>query len=229
MATHEQFERGVCVCGPRIELTATANGGRGVHVPGREGENGDGTLSIARTADLPFIRGLQKRFSNQLGFLPDAALREYVDRGRVLLCQDNGEPAGYLLRPRRLASLPSCVPLVQTAICYDAQRRALGLSLVEAAAAAALLDGRSTLQAWCRADIEATQFWRAAGFVAVAQRRTANARGHALILFRRNLLDDGQLPPLHLPRRAGCRGALVTHGELLTSPLRRRTATLATH
>lgn len=190
-------------------------------INGGDAPNGDGKLSIATPADLPFIADLQKRFSNQLGFLPHQALAEYVDGGRVLLARENGEPAAYLLRPRRLASIPTCVPLVQTAVCLDAQRRAIGLQLVDAAATAARVDGKLSLQAWCRADIDAVHFWTAAGFIAVAQRRTSNARRQPLILFRRSLVGDGKLPPLHLPRRAGSHGERIVDGELLTSPRRR--------
>lgn len=176
----------------------------------------------ATAADLSFVLSLQKRWSNQLGFLPTAAVAAYVANGDVLLCQDNGEPSGYLLSPRRLRCLPSTAPLIQTAVCLDAQRRRNALHLVELTAARAIDDGCSMLQAWCRADIDATAFWTAAGFTAVAQRRTGNARRQPMILFRRRLTANVHASPLHLPPRSGSRGSLTANARLLTAADRRR-------
>ncbi len=173
-------------------------------------------VRAARTADLSFITALQARFSNQLGFLPRTALAEYVDAGRVTLVFDNDTAAGYLLGRRLLRSVPAVAPLIQTAICYDAQRRTLGLQLVEHAAATAQADGRSVLQAWCRADIPANAFWQAAGFIPIARRVTANARRQPLILWRRLLSMDGESSFLRVPSRAGCHGESVTNGQLLS-------------
>lgn len=178
-----------------------------MQLPHGERPNAPGKVLIAQARHASFVRDLQKRFSNQLGFLPGTAIDQYIAARRVLLICDNGEPAGYLLGPSRLASIPSVVPLVQTAICFDAQRRTLGLQLVEAAAARAVTDGRSLLQAWCRADLTANSFWLAAGFVPIAQRRTTNARRQPLILWRRPVTANVGIDALRLPTRAGHRTA----------------------
>jgi GNAT superfamily N-acetyltransferase len=174
------------------------------------------SVTLATTAQLSFLLDLQKKFSNQLGFLPRQAIQEYVDTRRVLIARENGEPAGYLLAPRRLASLPHVVPLVQTAIAFDAQRRGLGLLLVDVVTAWAISDGRSMLQAWCRADLTANDFWRSAGFFPVAQRRTPNARRQPLILWRRPLTAILPTAMLALPTRAGHAGRSVTDARHLT-------------
>lgn len=158
---------------------------------------------IATPADASFVCDLQKRFSNELGFLPRQAIDWYLDNGRILLQLENGQAAGYLLGRRALRCQPWTAPLTQTAIRYDAQHRDNGRILVEHAAARAAADGRSIIQAWCRIDIEATAFWRALGFSAVAIRRPPTTRQQPLILWRRPLNDLGRSRLLILPTAAG--------------------------
>lgn len=218
----EPSNAGGRVCRARDAATATANAPGRSHDGRRVTPAEPTAFRIATAADLPFVLSLQKRWSNQLGFLPTAAVEHYIAIAGVRLCLENGEPSGYLLSPARLRCLPSTRPLIQTAICLDAQRHGHALQLVELTAAAAIDGGCSMLQAWCRADIEATAFWAAAGFTGVALRKTANARQHPLLLFRRILVSHGESSPLHIPRRSGCRGTTTANARLLTAADRRR-------
>jgi N-acetylglutamate synthase-like GNAT family acetyltransferase len=173
-------------------------------------------MRIARPADLNFVAALQKKFAAALGFLPLQALAAYIDIGRVTLAQENGDAAGYLLGRTHLKCQPHVMPLVQTAICMDAQRREHGRSLVEAAAAEATLHGRSILQAWCRVDLEANEFWRCCGFEPIAIRRPETARGLPLILWRRPLDEHGRSTILHIPKFAGWRSRCDDPRRLIT-------------
>lgn len=209
------------------EATAARTNGPTIITPHLGGATADQPrLRIATTADTSFVLALQKRFSNQLGFLPRAAIEWYVTNGRVQICQDNGQHAGYLLGRPTLRCLPNVQPLTQTAVDMTAQRRGLGLLLIEHAAAEAHAAGRSLLQAWCRVDLEANEFWRAAGFTAVGIRRPTNARAQPLILWRRPVSVDGQQRLLHLPTSAGWRATANEPRRLLSTADRRRHALL---
>lgn len=179
-------------------------------------------VQIASTADLSFVLNLQKRFAAQLGFLPTVALEDYIQRGRVKLVMDNGQPAGYLLGNEKLRCARHVAPLTHTAICYDAQRRLLGAQLVDAAVDDATNGGRSIVQCWCRVDLDANKFWSALGFVAVAIRRPDTSRGLPLILWRRPLNLDGERRLLHIPTQAGYRAITTDPRRLLTALERRR-------
>ncbi len=164
----------------------------------------DVSIRIARAADRCFIDSLQKRFSNQLGFLPDQALREYIDASRVLLALENGEPAGYVITRPRLNSARWCRPLTQVAVCMDAQRRHIGLQLLDRVSLDAHNDLLEGLQCWVRDGIDAVAFFKTADFSLIGTRDSENARGRRLLLFRKPLqrfLPHGFTNP---PTVAGC-------------------------
>lgn len=179
-------------------------------------------VRIATAADASFVCDLQRRFSNELGFLPHMAVDWYIDNGRVLLRQLNGQHAGYLLGRSHLRCQPWVAPLTQTAISFDAQLRDLGRGLVEHAAVTAAADGRSILQAWCRVDLDANEFWRAMGFTAVGIRRPDNQRQQPLLLWRRPLTELGRSRLLILPTAAGFRAVTSEQRRLLTPADRQR-------
>lgn len=171
--------------------------------------NGDQAIRGSTAADSLFLRDLQRRFSNQLGFLPGAALEEMRQSGRQFVGTENGEPAGYLTGWRRLKCQTAVAPIIQAAVAMDARRRRLGLALVEAFCQDAWVDGRLVVQCWCAADLEAVDFWDAAGFVQIGEREPGNARRRRLLLLRRPLPgcpDDVLRAP---PRRAGHTASLV--------------------
>jgi len=166
-------------------------------------------LRTAVASDLTFVTSLQRKFSNQLGFLPTTAVDELIGKSRVLLGLENGEPAGYLIARPRLRCQPATAPIVQAAVCMDLRRRSLGMRMVEAVCQDAWVDGRSVVQCWCREDLEACDFWAACGFQPIADRHPNNARNKRMILYRRPLpgCDDATLTAV--PRNAGWKGATI--------------------
>lgn len=155
---------------------------------------------------LKFAIHLQKQFSGELGFLPTVALGEYMKRGCIDFAQENDDDAGYLLiRPMRDRSKLS---IVQAAVCKDAQRRHVGLALVQSAIAARAA-GVRIVQAWCASDIEAVNFWRAAGFEEILREERGNSRKREMILYRRALVEVSADELHEIPARAGwkARGA----------------------
>jgi N-acetylglutamate synthase-like GNAT family acetyltransferase len=174
-------------------------------------------VTIATAADLSFVLDLQRRFANALGFLPRQAVEEYVRRGRIFIAQDNNQEAGFVLSAQRLRCAPHVQPITQTAIAFDAQRRHLGRSLIDHLAAEALNGGRSMLQAWCRANLEANHFWQSLGFTAVGVRRPLTVRKQPLILWRLPLNDHGRRMLPLLPTAAGYRARTTDPRRLLTA------------
>lgn len=169
------------------------------------------TIRTATAADSLFVRDLQKKYSNQLGFLPFAAVDECIDGGCVRLATENNDPCGYVLARRRLRCAPHVCPIVQAAVCLDARRRRHGLALVEAVCQDAWVDGRTIVQCWCRDDLDAVDFWDAAGFDLIAERDPRSARGRPLLLFRKALPGCEPASLDVLPRRSGWT-ASFTHG-----------------
>lgn len=166
-------------------------------------------IRVATPADRAYVASLQKRYANQLGFLPLAAIDILIEQRRVMVGRENGDPAGYVVARPRLRCMTAVAPIVQTAVSYDLRRRRLGTALVEAVCADAWVDGRLAVQCWCREDLEACEFWHAAGFMAVADRWPGNARRKRMILYRRPLpgCDDATLTTV--PRNAGWKGATI--------------------
>lgn len=174
-------------------------------------------VRVARPDDLRFVDALQTKFANALGFLPVQALEHYISAGRVKLVMENGDAGGYILGAAALKCSKHVMPLTQTAICYELQRQHHGLLLVQTAIDEAIAAGRSMVQAWCRTDLEANHFWRAAGFTAVAIRRPKTVRGHPLILWRKPLNELGVRTLLHIPKAAGYRASRSDPRRILTA------------
>jgi hypothetical protein len=151
------------------------------------------------------VLDLQQKFSNQLGHLPTSAIDFYVQSRLVKLTLENGVPAGYILgRPsfrwnRRFA------PITQAAVCMDAQRRKHGLKLVEQWLQDMQSRGIAAAQAMCRSDLEANEFWLAAGFDLIAAIDTENARKKPMFCWRRAITGSVPAGYWQLPPVIGCR------------------------
>jgi N-acetylglutamate synthase-like GNAT family acetyltransferase len=171
-------------------LSASKNRTAGIQTPPRYHLGGDlfrPAITIAKARDLKFIVHLQQKFSNQLGFLPVQALIEYVDNGWVGVAHENGEPCGYVLGRPAYKYQPLLRPITQTAVAMDAQRRKHGLALLDRLHLRAIAAGQQAMQATCRADLEANDFWSAAGFEPICELTPDNARQQPLIVWRKLL------------------------------------------
>ncbi len=89
----------------------------------------------------------------------------------------------------------------------DAQRRHHGLQLLADLEAKARTAGQLAIQANCAADLEATEFWKAAGFTAIAHLTPDNVRGRDVICWRKALTTKIPAWFIDLPARAGHRAA----------------------
>lgn len=166
-------------------------------------------LSRATTADLRFVDSLQKKFGRSLGFLPTEALIANLEAGNVDLCQENGDPAGYLLCRPRLGWQPLMGSIVQAAVCMDAQRRHHGLALLLQVEERARKAGQVALQANCAIGVEANEFWAAAGFKPIAHLTPETKSGREIICWRKPLTRHLPSWFTALPKAAGGRGLRV--------------------
>lgn len=158
-------------------------------------------IRTATLKDLKFVDDLQKKHAKCVSFLPAVALEKYITQGKVKLASENGDPCGYFLGNERLTYEPRIRPIFQTAIAFDAQRRAHGMALVELAGRSALDNGQMVLQANCREGLEANEFWLAAGFQPIAKIYHFASRGRWLICWRKALTPSEprwmrRLPPI---------------------------------
>jgi N-acetylglutamate synthase-like GNAT family acetyltransferase len=120
---------------------------------------------LAKPRDLSYIASLQDRFVRQVGYCHRQALEEKIELGRVELALENGEPAGYL---HHGTIHRSELRIFQAAIQYDAQRRHLGLSLVDRVVEK-VGTGVQAISLRCLDYLPANDFWKAAGFERIAR------------------------------------------------------------
>lgn len=160
-------------------------------------------LIIAQPRHLKFLADLQKKFSNQLGFLPTAALQWYVEQKRVGIAFENGDPAGYVLGRTHFRYQPLMRPITQAAVYMDAQRRQHGLALVNRVCEQAAAAGQRAVQAACAEDLESNAFWRALDFQVIDLQQPDNARGRKIVIWRKPLTDE---PPVWFYDPPKCSG-----------------------
>jgi len=154
----------------------------------------------ATTRDLPFLLSLARKYSNEIGFIPATAVEKYIENGWVQMATENDADAGYVLARPPSRREPHIARIIQTAVSFDAQRRAHGMELVERVAQTAVVAGATILQACVRRDIEANAFFLAAGFTAVAMRSAPTARAQAHVIWRRPLVTVEANVLAHLER-----------------------------
>lgn len=160
-------------------------------------------IRTATPADLSYVKSLARRFSNQIGFLPEAALLQYLESQKIKIALDNGDPVGYLLGNNHLRWQPLLRPITQAAVQFDAQRRHHGQSLLTRTTLEAIAAGQVGLQACCREDLDANEFWRSQGFVAICYLTPTTARQHPIICWRKPLVKKLPLWFASPPMRAG--------------------------
>lgn len=162
-------------------------------------------LAIGTVADLAFVDDLQKKFANALGFLPKIALESCLENGHIRLATQNDDNAGYVLSRPKLRWCPSMRSITQAAVCMDAQRRSLGLALLNRIEAESRAAGQIAIQACCAVGLESNEFWHAAGFQPIVHMTPTNVRGREIICWRKLLTKKAPLWFTQLPAAAGYR------------------------
>ena len=145
-------------------------------------------ISVLTIADLDAVDELMKRYSSTLGFLPRAALEDYLQKPWVLGAKSkDGRLVGYLMyaanRDRfRIAHL-----------CVSEASRGQGVArrLLEALKSSATTQKIITLR--CRNDFSMNGMWPKLGFVPIGESPGRSKEGHLLTLWRLQLARHDQL------------------------------------
>ena len=164
-------------------------------------------IRLANSSDALFIADLQDKFWEQVGFLPPSVLKGKVDRGQILIGGLGNDEACYLYAIPSLSYAPHVATVVQAAVHMDVQRRGLGLDLLAALPHLILPPHVTRLQCWCRENLEANEFWRAAGFQPIGHRVGGAKRAKNQIRWALSLdgtpLTPGSIPLDPRPRSPG--------------------------
>jgi hypothetical protein len=162
-------------------------------------------IRTGNVSDVTFLDHLQTKYKGCLGYFPKVALEAYLNTGLVTVATENNDNAGYLLGKDYLRYQPGIRPIFQAAVAMDAQRRHLGLALLDQLILKAKAASQQVIQANCAADIEAIEFWKAAGFQAIVAMQPDTYRARPIITWR--LCVSETLPTWFWtpPARAGWR------------------------
>lgn len=146
----------------------------------------DRIVRIGLIRDLSYVVSLQKKWSNELGFLPRLGLRRFLKRRTALIVEERGLPAGYVLLYPNEIGVGS---IVQCAVDPEVLRTTIGTELVRRVTSMALERECFLLRLGCREDLPANEFWRTMGFHLGGVKRCANARGRRVLLYGKELRD----------------------------------------
>ncbi len=138
--------------------------------------------------DLRHVDELMRSNSQTLGFLPAAALSEYLQKGRVLGAKIDGDRLiGYLL----YSSSQSRFRIVQLCVSKEFRGRGVASQLLEELKGVATTQSFITLS--CRRDFPAHSMWPRLGFVPIEEKRGRSVVGHLLTLWRLTLNSANQM------------------------------------
>ena len=133
------------------------------------------TVRLATLTDLPFVNAQQKAWSGNVGFLPSQTFERYIERGQIIIAEENGWPAGYI---SFCGSSKGLVRVLQVAVHHDLLREHVGTDMMRIIQQHAESNGASITRLTCRDGLPANDFWPTLGFVqtAVYARRTTRRR-----------------------------------------------------
>ena len=146
------------------------------------------TISVLTIADLDAVDELMKRYGSTLGFLPRAALKDYLQKEGVLGAKaQDGRLVGYLM----YAANRDRIRITQLCVSEALRGRGVARQLLEALKASAGTQKVITLR--CRNDFLAHGMWPILGFVPIGESPGRSKEGHLLTLWRLQLARHDQL------------------------------------
>lgn len=168
------------------------------------------TTKVATPADIGFVCGLAKAHSNEIGFIPEAGIRDYLSHGRCLLAHVDGRPAGYVLGRPSMRYARWCRPITQLVVHPWFRRIGVGTELVTAVEHAAHAAGQLALQAWTRDDLQpALSLWHHLHWQRIGQRLPSTVDRRPLHLWRLRLTATTPPEFFDLPKVAGWKAARI--------------------
>ena len=146
------------------------------------------TISKLDSGDVPAVDRLMKLYSETLGFLPEIALREHVERGGCLGAKgEDDQLIGYLL----YATYRDYIRIVHLCVSEGFRGQGIARALVEELRKGAITQKMLSLH--CRRDFAAHEVWPKLGFVAVGERPGRSRSGVPLTRWCLTLALDEQL------------------------------------
>ena len=132
-------------------------------------------ISTLAVDDIDAVDRLMKQNSATLGFLPKAALCDYILNGNVLGAHnERGELLGYLLYGANRNSFR----IAHLCIAEMSRGRGIGKALVEELRCKATT--QKTIKLHCRRDFPANTLWPKLGFIPLGERAGRSRAGHLL-------------------------------------------------
>lgn len=144
----------------------------------------------ATPADLAFLLDLQRKWSNNVGFLPRECFIRYTATRQILVVTENDCPAGYLswtYSPSGLLRLP------QVAVHPDLLRTTIGTKLLRHIMRAAQRHAASLIRLTSRSDLPANDFWPTLGFRCTAILTPRTTRNRPLLEWSLPLISSDAL------------------------------------
>ena len=146
------------------------------------------TISVMGIADLDAVDELMKRNVGTLGFLPRAALEDYLNREGVLGAKtQDGRLVGYLM----YAANRDRFRIAQLCVSEEGRGKGVARNLLEALKVSASTQKVITLR--CRNDFPAHRMWSKLGFVPISESPGRSKEGHPLTFWRLQLARHDQL------------------------------------
>lgn len=131
---------------------------------------------------------LMKSNSQTLGFLPEAALRDYFAKDGVLGAKtDEGKLVGYLL----YTTYPDKFRIAQLCVSKNFRRAGIAKMLVNQLKESA--ENQKSIRLNCRRDFPADKMWPKLGFIALDEMPGRSAAGSTLVRWCLTLAPDDQL------------------------------------
>lgn len=118
------------------------------------------TVRTAGAGDIRYIDALQRKNTEAVSFFPISAFEREVAKGRLLIAEVSGEPAGYVFH----GPFGPMLRIHQACIQYDLRGQLFGAALVRYLIDTAERCGSMSIVLRCGSDIEANFFWQAMGF-----------------------------------------------------------------
>jgi GNAT superfamily N-acetyltransferase len=128
------------------------------------------SFRLGTIEDIPWMDGLQKRHSKQLGYFPTKQFAGYVEMGGVLVATDEvGKRLGYCISRDRYLKRDELGVVYQMCVEPEARRSLVAAALLQEVFARSAF-GCRLYCCWCAQDLPANRFWESMGFVPIAFR-----------------------------------------------------------
>ena len=145
-------------------------------------------ISTLTVNDIEAVDRLMKRNSATLGFLPRAALNDYLSRGNVLgAWDDRKQLVGYLLYGASQGSFRIAH------LCVSERSRGQGVARTLLEALKEQVTTQKTITLHCRRDFPANNLWPKLGFIPLGERPGRSRAGTPLTYWCLTLVPNDQL------------------------------------